>query len=84
MLEGPRARDKLEKHLGQDPAHQEKLVQIFHFLALVGPVGCGSSSRHLELFHCLCTAALVTPATDQELKCPPEEDPPCWVPEKKG
>lgn len=47
MLEGPRG--KLDKHLGQDPACQEKQVQTLHFLALAGLVGSGSGSgsRHL-------------------------------------
>lgn len=35
---------KRAEYLGQDPAHQ-KLIQILHFLALVGPVGSGFGSN---------------------------------------
>lgn len=46
MPEGPRG--KLDKQLGQDPAHQEKQAQILYFLALAGLVGSSFGSRYLN------------------------------------
>lgn len=42
-VSGPES--KWGEYLGQDPAHQEKLIQILCFLALVGPVGSGFGSN---------------------------------------
>ena len=71
------------KHLGQDPVHQEKLIWILRFLALVAS-WLWFQLQHLELFHCLCPAALVSPATGQELECPAEDKPHPGSMEKTG
>lgn len=40
--------------------------------------------QYLELFHCLCPGALVSPATGQELECPAEDKPHAGSTEKTG
>lgn len=70
MLEGPRG--KVDRHLGQDPATRRN-----RFRCSV-PSFSGAGWLQLqasELSRSLCTAAVVTSATGQELECPAEEDP---------